>query len=125
MLEPSQTVVLYMGLNRLAGLTEGLMQAGRDQLTPFAVVSHASLPTQQVLIGTLQDIASKQAMAKLPTPALLIMGDVVNLYQQLSHFNLADQRAQSRFITEQYKGHGRKGLETGSDETVIEGDLVV
>lgn len=125
MLEPSQTVVLYMGLNRLAGLTEGLIQAGRDQLTPFAVVSHASLPTQQVLIGTLQDIASKQAMAKLPTPALLIMGDVVNLYQQLSHFNLADQRAQSRFITEQYKEHGRKGLETGSDETAIEGDLVV
>lgn len=101
MLDPTQTVVLYMGLNRLVGLTEGLMQAGRARNTPFAIISHASLPTQQVLIGTLEDIAAKQLVAKLPTPALLIMGEVVNLHQQLSDYNLADFQVQRRFIESQ------------------------
>ena len=69
-----------MGLHQLDELTEGLIAAGRDSETPFAVISHASLPTQQLLIGTLDSIAKQQAEAKLPTPALLIMGDVVTLY---------------------------------------------
>lgn len=101
MLDPTQTVVLYMGLNRLAGLTNGLIRAGRARDTPFAVVSHASLPTQQVLIGTLDDIAAKQLLAKLPTPALLIMGDVVNLHQQLADYNLANIEVQHRFTQQQ------------------------
>ncbi len=89
MLDPTQTVVLYMGLHRLPELTQGLMEAGRAASTPFALISHASLPTQQVLIGTLGSIAELQQQANLPTPALLIMGDVVNLHQELSPYNLA------------------------------------
>lgn len=88
MLDTSQTVVFYMGLHRLPDMTEGLIAAGRDSSTPFAIISHASMPTQQVLIGTLQDIAEKQATAHLPTPALLIMGDVVSLYDVFSEYNL-------------------------------------
>ena len=90
LLDPTQTVVLYMGLHRLEEMTQGLITAGRDADTPFAIISHASLPTQQILTGTLRDIAAKQAAAQLPTPALLIMGDVVTLHDELSPFNLAN-----------------------------------
>lgn len=89
LLDSTQTVVFYMGLHRLAEMTKGLMAAGRDRETPFAIISHASLPTQQVLIGTLEDIAEQQASANLPTPALLIMGEVVNLHQEFAQYNLA------------------------------------
>jgi uroporphyrin-III C-methyltransferase len=88
LLDSTQTVVFYMGLNRLDEMTQGLIAAGRDSNTPFAVISHASLPTQQLLIGTLGSIAEQQAEAKLPTPALLIMGDVVNLYHEFANYNL-------------------------------------
>lgn len=88
MLDVSQTVVFYMGLHRLPEMTKGLMAAGRDSNTPFAIISHASMPTQQVLIGTLKDIADKQATAHLPTPALLIMGDVVSLYDVFTEYNI-------------------------------------
>ncbi|WP_413190454.1 uroporphyrinogen-III C-methyltransferase [Psychrobacter sp. AT9] len=87
-LDSKQTVVFYMGLHRLGELTKGLIAAGRDSETPFAVISHASLPTQQLLIGTLGSIANQQAIAKLPTPALLIMGDVVTLYHEFADYNL-------------------------------------
>ena len=89
LLDSTQTVVFYMGLHRLAEMTKGLMAAGRDRETPFGIISHASLPTQQVLIGTLEDIAEQQASANLPTPALLIMGEVVNLHQEFAQYNLA------------------------------------
>ncbi|MGB3110280.1 MAG: uroporphyrinogen-III C-methyltransferase [Psychrobacter alimentarius] len=89
LLDSTQTVVFYMGLHRLAEMTSGLIEAGRDSATPFAIISHTSLPTQQVLIGTLEDIAEQQAVANLPTPALLIMGEVVNLHQEFAQYNLA------------------------------------
>lgn len=92
LLDATQTVVFYMGLHRLADMTEGLINAGRDPETPFAIISHASLPTQQILIGTLADIANKQAQAQLPTPALLIMGEVVALHAELAPFNLAEKQ---------------------------------
>lgn len=88
LLDSTQTVVFYMGLNRLDEMTQGLIAAGRDSNTPFAVISHASLPTQQLLIGTLGNIAEQQVEAKLSTPALLIMGDVVTLYHEFARYNL-------------------------------------
>ncbi|WP_227679211.1 uroporphyrinogen-III C-methyltransferase [Psychrobacter sp. Pi2-1] len=89
LMDSSQTVVFYMGLHRLHEMTQGLIAGGRDSETPFAIISHASMPTQQVLIGTLSDIADQQAEAKLPTPALLIMGDVVALYHEFAGYNLS------------------------------------
>ncbi|MGP9689422.1 uroporphyrinogen-III C-methyltransferase [Psychrobacter sp. AOP22-C1-C5] len=93
LLESTETVVFYMGLHRLDEMTKGLIAAGRDSETPFAVISHASLPTQQVLIGTLKDIAEQQAFANLPTPALLIMGDVVTLHGEFADYNLGALKA--------------------------------
>ena len=90
LMDTSQTVVFYMGLHRLHEMTQGLIASGRDSETPFAIISHASMPTQQVLIGTLSDIADQQAEAKLPTPALLIMGDVVALYHEFAGYNLGN-----------------------------------
>ncbi|WP_227681348.1 MULTISPECIES: uroporphyrinogen-III C-methyltransferase [unclassified Psychrobacter] len=90
LMDSSQTVVFYMGLHRLHEMTQGLIASGRDSETPFAIISHASMPTQQVLIGTLSDIADRQAEAKLPTPALLIMGDVVALYHEFAGYNLGN-----------------------------------
>lgn len=100
MLDSTQTLVLYMGLNQLTSLTEGLMGAGRDGDTPFAIVSHASLPTQQVLVGSLRDIVDKQKQANLQTPALLIIGEVVNLHNQLNAYNLANLASQFKVETE-------------------------
>ncbi|MGP5120474.1 siroheme synthase CysG [Psychrobacter alimentarius] len=92
-LDSDETVVFYMGLHSLERLTEGLMQAGRSQDTPIAIVSNASMPNQQVLTGTLDTIVTKQTHAQLPTPALLIMGDVVSLHHDLSWYNQYNQNS--------------------------------
>ncbi len=91
-LNTDETVVFYMGLHSLARLTTGLIEAGRSSDTPIAIVSNASMPNQQVLTGTLESIVAQQEQAQLPTPALLIMGDVVSLHDDLAWYNLQNQQ---------------------------------
>lgn len=73
----SGTLVLYMGLSTLASTTARLVAAGRAPETPAAVISRATLPDERVVIGTLATIAEAAKEAALPTPALIVIGDVV------------------------------------------------
>ena len=91
-LNADETVVFYMGLHSLPRLTEGLIDAGRSSDTPIAIVSNASMPNQQVLTGTLETIVELQEQNQLPTPALLIMGDVVALHHDLAWYNVQSQQ---------------------------------
>ena len=91
-LNTDETVVFYMGLHSLPRLTEGLIDAGRSSDTPIAIVSNASMPNQQVLTGTLANIVDLQEQNQLPTPALLIMGDVVALHDNLAWYNIQNQQ---------------------------------
>ncbi|WP_296236330.1 siroheme synthase CysG [Psychrobacter sp. UBA5136] len=91
-LDTDETVVFYMGLHSLPRLTEGLIDAGRSSDTPIAIVSNASMPNQQVLTGTLANIVELQEKNQLPTPALLIMGDVVALHHDLAWYHVANEQ---------------------------------
>ena len=65
------------GLGRLAETASSLVAAGRAASTPVAVIAHATRPTQRMVIGTLATIAAEVARAKLPAPALIVVGEVV------------------------------------------------
>jgi uroporphyrin-III C-methyltransferase len=75
------TLVIFMGLGRLAVLADNLILNGRDVDEPAAVVSQVSLPGSRVTVGTLGTIAGDAADA--PTPAVVIVGDVVSLAWQV------------------------------------------
>lgn len=71
------TVVLYMGLGRLAETAASLVAAGRAPSTPVAVISHATRATQRTVTGTLETIHDRVEAAALPGPALIVVGEVV------------------------------------------------
>ncbi len=75
----AETLVLYMGVGRLAEISSGLIAAGRDPRTPVACVRWGTRSEQETVIGNLQDIADKVAEAKLKPPAITVVGDVVSL----------------------------------------------
>ncbi len=83
---PNQTIVFYMGLHSLPHLCEQLIHHGKPADTPAAIVSRGTRADQQVLTATLADIAQRQAEAQLPSPALIIVGEVVKLQPQLAWF---------------------------------------
>lgn len=87
MIHPNQTLVFYMGLHTLELLVQGLLEHGKPEDTRIAIVSQGSTPDQQVLTGTLVDIVAQQEKAQLPAPAIIIVGEVVELQPQLAWFN--------------------------------------
>ena len=74
---PRGTLVFYMGLARVAETCAALVASSRPPETPAAVVAHATLPDERVVVGTLRDIAEKVRAAALEGPALVIVGEVV------------------------------------------------
>ena len=73
------TVVLLMGVGRLARSAASLLAAGRPASCPVAVVERGFSPDQRVTFGTLADIAARAAEAGVENPAVVVVGDVVRL----------------------------------------------
>lgn len=80
------TCVFLMGLAHVKSIAAGLIRAGRRADTPAAVISNGTLAAQRKCIGTLADIGEKIEKAKLTSPAIIVVGDVVSLNDRLDFF---------------------------------------
>lgn len=80
------TCVFLMGLQHVESIAAGLMGAGRREDTPIAVISNGTLPTQNKCVGTLKNIGAKMKEAQLKSPAIIVVGDVVNMSDELDFF---------------------------------------
>ena len=74
-----QTLVVYMGLVALASICQRLLEAGRGQKTPVAVVENATFEHQRIIWGYLDDIPVRVANADVRGPSIIIVGEVVSL----------------------------------------------
>ena len=79
----NQTLVLYMGLVGLEKICAKLIEHGQRPNMPVALISKGTTPEQQVVVGTLVDIASKVEEHQIQAPTLTIIGEVVRLREQL------------------------------------------
>lgn len=73
------TIVVLMGMARLAEVAQALIEAGRPATTPAACVQEATLATQRAVVATLGTIAVAAAAAGLSAPATIVIGEVVAL----------------------------------------------
>ncbi len=80
-----ETLIFLMGLHNLGRITSKLIEAGKRKDYPVAVISQGTTATQQVVVGTLETIKDKAK--DLPTPALIVVGEVVNLRDELKWFD--------------------------------------
>ncbi len=81
---PRQTVVIYMGLGSLPIISEQLIGHGLAPSTPAALVEKASTPQQRCLRGSLQTLPTLARLHGVKPPALLIIGGVAALHEQLA-----------------------------------------
>lgn len=80
------TIVVYMGIKNLPVIVSNLIDNGRSPDTPVAVVRWASTPEQRSVVGTLSTIADIVKQQDIKPPALIVIGDVVNLRGTLDWF---------------------------------------
>ena len=80
------TLVFFMGVKNLPDICKKLIQNGRPDDTPVALVRWGTTSQQQTVIGTLSDIVKKVQEAKLAPPALIVVGEVVKCREELNWF---------------------------------------
>nr|WP_226375742.1 siroheme synthase CysG [Pantoea stewartii] len=85
-----QTLAIYMGAMKAAEISRQLILHGRAASTPVAVIGRGTRSDQQVLTGTLEHLETLAVSA--PSPALLVIGEVVNLHGQLAWFQHSAQQ---------------------------------
>ncbi len=84
----SPALVFFMGTKHMGRIARKLMEAGRPDDEPVAIVCKATLPEQQVLVTSLAKCEADYEASDLEPPALIVVGPVVNLREQLNWLNL-------------------------------------
>nr|WP_202394171.1 siroheme synthase CysG [Serratia marcescens] len=84
-----QTLAIYMGTMKAADISQRLIAHGRAADTPVAVISRGTRADQQVQIGTLDQL--EHLAQRAPLPALLVIGEVVELHHQIAWFGHQSQ----------------------------------
>ena len=77
----NETLVFYMAAKNITFLAELILRFSRKPSTPLAIVEQATTLHQQVHTTTLKDCANDFAEKNFSSPSLVIIGEVVKLYQ--------------------------------------------
>ena len=81
------TIVLLMGVENIAAICEGLLDAGRPPDTPVAVICQGTTDNQRTVFATLATLPGMIGHEAISAPAVTVIGDVVNLATELSWFH--------------------------------------
>jgi uroporphyrin-III C-methyltransferase len=79
----SPAIVLYMALSHFGEISKLMLENGRPENEPVALVRNASLPDQKVLETTLGTALTDVERTEFKGPAIIVIGDVVRLRQSL------------------------------------------
>lgn len=73
-----------MGIHNLLYIVEQLTKAGLSLETPIALIRWGTRPDQVELIATLGTIALQVEVTEFGAPAIVVIGEVVNMHSILS-----------------------------------------
>lgn len=80
------TLVFLMGVGNLGQIAETLMKFGRSPRTPVAVIERGTVASQRTLTADLATIAARASEKGIKPPAIIVVGEVVALRQELNWF---------------------------------------
>jgi uroporphyrin-III C-methyltransferase / precorrin-2 dehydrogenase / sirohydrochlorin ferrochelatase len=87
------TLVLLMAVERLAAVAEALIRYGRAGSTPASVISNGTLPTQRTIAATLDTVAPRVFKEGIRPPAVVVIGEVVNVAAEIAELMRGMQSA--------------------------------
>lgn len=86
LVQPKQTLAVYMGTHGLDVLATELMRHGMDGAMPAAIVQQGTTEQQQVYTTTLEALPALPEAYDIKPPSLVIIGEVVRLRDKLAWF---------------------------------------
>lgn len=112
------TLVFLMGVGNLPGIADRLMSCGRPPGTPVALIRRGTLPEQTTVVGNLGNIADLARENRIRPPAIIVVGEVVTLRDDLNWFETRPLFGRRIVVTrarEQASGFLRKLRDLGAE----------
>ncbi len=119
--ESGATLCIFMGVGKLAEIAQKLIECGRPENEPVAVIARGTQVSQHTVAGTLSDIAQKVSASGLNPPAMTVVGKVVALRDQLNWFEaqplfgkkivVTRSREQAGVLSHLLESHGAQVVE--------------
>ena len=75
-----------MGYKKLNNIISALIKAGKDPETPIGLIEKGTTAQERVTIGKIGSINEEIKTMQLETPIIIIIGDVLNVYQHLKDY---------------------------------------
>lgn len=82
------TLVFLMGVKNIEKITKELTDHGKPSETPAALIRWGTTPRQEILTSTLANISMLAKELKFAPPAILVVGEVVDLREKLNWFDV-------------------------------------
>ena len=80
------TLVFLMGLSNLEKIAENLINNGKNPKTPVAIIKDGTTTRQKTYTGTLETIVNTVKEHNVKSPAIILIGEVVNLREKMKWF---------------------------------------
>jgi uroporphyrin-III C-methyltransferase/precorrin-2 dehydrogenase/sirohydrochlorin ferrochelatase/uroporphyrin-III C-methyltransferase len=84
--DPDSTLVFYMALANLGDICNRLITAGLSSSTPAAAIENGTTGSQRRVVSTVVQLAKDIKAEGIQAPAMIIIGKVVSLSEQLDWF---------------------------------------
>jgi uroporphyrin-III C-methyltransferase/precorrin-2 dehydrogenase/sirohydrochlorin ferrochelatase len=95
LVNPQQTMVIYMGLQAFPRIRDALIQHGADPGLPAAIIEQGTTPRQRVVTGDLSTLYDLAVAKRVESPSLIIIGQVVTLHDRLAWFHSSRLEAEA------------------------------
>ncbi len=127
------TLVFLMGVENLEYIVNNLMKNGRSPDTPVALIRRGTMPDQEVVSGRLNDIVARVREVGLKPPAIIVVGETVELRQELGWWEkgplwgkrimVTRSRQQASVLVKKIKELGGQAIEFPTIEIAEEENL--
>jgi uroporphyrinogen III methyltransferase/synthase len=109
------TLVFLMAVKNIDVLTKKIIENGRSGDTPVAVIRWGTRSDQKTVTGKLKDIASIVREKDIKPPAVMVVGDVVNLRKELNWYEKKPLFGHRILVTREYSGEFKELEELGAE----------
>ena len=126
------TLVFLMGIKNLPMIVKRLVENGRSPQTPAALVRWGTTTGQETVVGTLETIVDTARNAGIKPPAIIVVGDVVDLRPTLNWFEnkplfgkkivVTRSRKQASVLVDKLSALGAECIETPTIKIVPPSD---
>lgn len=83
----TDTICVLMGMRRIEEICDAIISGGRSPETPVAVIQWGARPEQKVVTAPLSRIAGEVRRQGVSNPAVIVVGEVVQLRRELAWFD--------------------------------------